>query len=90
MPSRKTKVRILLEQQVHPSQPDREYLPSGEVANIDAGWAEELLARGDAEPLDAQAGDYALAHGRFDSQVVEPEGAEESDDSDSEAESVGE
>ena len=45
------KVRVLAEQTPHHSQPDRGYLPSGEVVDIEKGWAAELLNSGAAEPV---------------------------------------
>ena len=45
------KVHVLAEQAVHSSQPDRHYLPSGEVADIEKSWALELLSSGAAEPV---------------------------------------
>ncbi len=45
------RVRVLLEQQVHSSTPDRRYLPSGEEVDLPSDWAKELLNRGEAEPV---------------------------------------
>lgn len=44
------RVRVLIEQRQHLGV-DRPYLPSGEVVDIDADWALELLNRGDAEAI---------------------------------------
>lgn len=49
------KVRILTEQTVHRSQPDRRYLASGCEVDLPNAHAAELLNRGEAEPVDAAA-----------------------------------
>ncbi len=45
------KVLVLIEQRFNGANPDRRPLASGEVADLDAAWAKELLGRGDAEPV---------------------------------------
>lgn len=44
------KVRVLVEQRIHLGL-ERPRLASGEIVDIDATWAKELLDRGDAEPV---------------------------------------
>lgn len=48
------KVRILTQQEVHSSQPERHALASGEVVDIDREWAKDLLNRGEAEMPNAK------------------------------------
>lgn len=44
------KIRVLIEQRAHAGL-ERRRLNSGEVVEIDNDWAQELLSRGDAEPI---------------------------------------
>jgi hypothetical protein len=53
------KIFVLIEQRFNGSTPDRQPLASGEVYDLDAAWAKELLARGDAEPVATKSADRA-------------------------------
>lgn len=53
------KIRVLTEQQARRENPDRGYLASGSEVDIDAGWAKELLSRGEAEPIAGKASSAA-------------------------------
>jgi len=53
------KIRILTEQDVHSSQPERQYLASGSEVELPNDWARELLNRGEAEPVVEKASDSA-------------------------------
>jgi hypothetical protein len=48
------KVRVLIEQRPHPGL-GRGGLPSGAIVDIESKWAAELLDRGDAEAVEAEA-----------------------------------